>query len=345
MGVENMYAGIRARRCLALAVGALLLMGVMSPAANAGVVDGKEYVSIDARTGDRTVFVVPDELPYDTKALSSPSNLPRDTGYGDGTENPPKGYPYGPFGKSPLKPAGNPDYYPIAQIAMVKDGKKTAMCSAAFVSKNVLLTSAHCLYSDGAQTGINVVMPGMNGEDVDDPTAAGEKLEPTTFIVPMDWTRTQQDGDDYGVIVVDGAYSSWYDYKVMGTYCWGGCNQEVTITGYPGTLNRENPLDKHSRYLGSRMWTEHGNVKEPCYNRFTGTYQCDSDPLTQTTLWSYPGISGAAMVEGIASPTEDRYIVGVNKGMYQVNKPDKQISVRMGDSMFSMVRRTVLDND
>lgn len=340
----------KALAALLAAAATLASMLVASGAAQADETnEGNEertYVVIDAKTNhiDGTF-----EAPL-TAHGSVPSSAYSVYGGTASTDN--------PFKR--VTDASTADFSPVAMIGKSEEDGISNSCSAAFVARNVLITSAHCIWEaesaipeQRGPVGVNVVYPAINGED---PSAPGtKKLTPVKFVIPDGWKDSSikfpnmEPKDvtaDYGLIVTEEQYDSYYGYGILPLYSWSGW-PTLSISGYPNPLNEG--ADNGKATLRSHMWTENGEVTHICVPRDddkNGNYaNCDDVPMMETSMASLSGLSGAALVEGIGSDsqfTNDRTVIGVNKGFSASTGAER--AIRLDANSTSVIDDVVAGN-
>ncbi len=134
-------------------------------------------------------------------------------------------------------------YSAVAHLELYEDigsgsPEGVAICSAAFVGPNVLLTAAHCLWDDAEWGGFIdrvVVVPGANGD-----------IEPFGYIdaqnywIPDSYTTNSNPGSpyDYGLVILGTteveAQTGSFEIGILTTSELQDPNFNPTTSGYPG---------------------------------------------------------------------------------------------------------------
>lgn len=353
-GRKNMHGTTR-KTITALIIGFSMMISTVQANANeetpnGGTAQGVTYSMVDPATG--TIIGT-------TTAPLSP--IGRNGSHHVGHEQEPSSATADTGDLALVKDVNDAAYTPVAQVSYVKSKQeKENICTASFVSKNVLLTSAHCLWDEtGTITDprsaitINKVMPKMNGEDKNAADGApSPSFDVKDVYVPTSWTEstgvintTPKDANnDYALISIKGEYDSWFGYEPMPLYFWGGY-PDVQMAGYP---NDKNKLPGGG--LESRMWFATGSVVHSCYNPKDKDYAyCDDIPIMMTNLESHPGMSGAGLYRSTYSyeDSSDLTLWGVNKGTIvdpSVSTRPAELATRLTQESVSVINDVIDKN-
>eukprot|EP01023_Acetabularia_acetabulum_P043879 TRINITY_DN4391_c0_g1_i1.p1 TRINITY_DN4391_c0_g1~~TRINITY_DN4391_c0_g1_i1.p1 ORF type:complete len:377 (-),score=59.66 TRINITY_DN4391_c0_g1_i1:1016-2146(-) len=205
--------------------------------------------------------------------------------------------------------------YPFSAIAKItfscnSNSAARAICTASFISQNVLITAGHCLVMRRGAVSIQCtdyeVSPAFqNG------TAPFGTIKASKIIAAPKWNATNQDylDSDYGLIVLDepiGARTGWFS---LGINCNDTVIPQLKTAGYPDDFGSGFASVPVPIYDGNFMVTTTCNVTiDQCLND-------DKDGSFSHVCDTAGGQSGAGMWQYIQGEREEnsvRQIRGVH---------------------------------